>query len=157
MKNILALSKMRVALEIVLVVLLVPLVLSYSSAPRASVAQAPEAPEASNAPAPEAPEALYWYVCNAPNHIGLFATRVHIYCQSTTPIGGAPALSSSIHWFAYPTAPDSAAASRFMSLLQTSVITSRPVWLMVNPTDTSGSSFGCAAGDCRRISGMEMR
>jgi arabinogalactan endo-1,4-beta-galactosidase len=44
-----------------------------------------------------------------------------------------------------------------MSLLQTSVITSRPVWVQVDPTDTSGSSFGCGSGDCRRIYGMEMR
>ena len=96
-------------------------------------------------------------MCNTVIHVGLFTTRVHIYCQSTTPISGAPALDAAIHWFAVPTQPDSAAASRFMSLLQTSVIAGRQIWLEVNPSDTSGTSFGCAAADCRRISGMEMR
>lgn len=145
MKRILTLSNLRVAIEVLLIIVLVPLALSYKSAPGKAAAQVPEAPEA-----------LYWYVCNPTNHIGLFTGRVHIYCQSTTPIAGAPALSG-IYWFAVPTAPDSAAASRFMSLLQTAVITSRPVWVQANPTDTSGSSFGCAASDCRRIYGMEMR
>lgn len=146
MKNIFSLSNLRVALEILLVIVLLPLALSYNSAPGAAAEQAPQSPEA-----------LYWYVCNPANHIGLFTDRVHIYCQSTTPIAGAPALSSGIYWFAFPTGPDSAAASRFMSLLQTSVITSRSIWLEVNPTDTSGKSFGCGATDCRRIYGMEMR
>lgn len=139
-------SNLRVALEILLIIILVLMTLSFKSAPGAATTQAPEAPEALN-----------WYVCNAPNHIGLFKNRVHIYCGTTTPIAGAPVLSSSIHWFAIPTAPDSAAASRFMSLMQTSVITSKPVWLQVDPVDTSGSSFGCNASDCRRIYGLEMR
>ena len=99
---------------------------------------------------------MYWYVCNGPNHVGLFTNRVHIYCASTTPVQNAPALTG-ISWFAVPTAPDSAMASRFMSLLQTSVIASKPIWLEVNPSDTSGTSFGCSAADCRRIYGMEMR
>lgn len=146
MKRTLTLSNLRVALEVLLVIVLLPLALSYNSAPEKAAAQAPEAPEA-----------LYWYQCNPVNHVGLFTNRVHIYCQSTTPISGAPALNSAIHWFAFPTAPDSAAASRFMSLLQTSVITSRPIWVQVDPTDTSGASFRCASGDCRRIYGMEMR
>jgi hypothetical protein len=66
-------------------------------------------------------------------------------------------LSAAITWFTYPTAPDSAAASRFMSLLQTSVITARPIWVMLDPSDTSGSGFGCNPADCRRFYGMEMR
>jgi hypothetical protein len=112
--------------------------------------------QAASAQAPEAPEAVYWYQCNAPNHVAVFTDRVHVYCTSTTPVSGAPALSG-ISWFAVPTAPDSAAASRFMSLLQTSVITGKAIWLEANPTDTSGTSFGCAAADCRRMYGMEMR
>jgi len=105
----------------------------------------------------DAPTALYWYMCNAPNHIGLFTNRLHIFCETTTPVAGAPGLDPAIFWFAYPTSPDSAAASRFMSLLQTSVITSKPIWLNIDPNDTSGSSFGCGGANCRRIYGMEMR
>ena len=146
MKHFFSLSNLRLLVEVVLIAVLATLALTRSVATQA-------APQAAS----EAPDAVYWYVCNAVNHVGLFTTRVHIYCQSTTPISNAPALNAAIHWFAVPTQPDSAAASRFMSLLQTSVISGRPIWLEVNPSDTSGTSFGCAAADCRRISGMEMR
>ena len=76
--------------------------------------------------------------------------------SACAPVFSNPALSTSIHWFAFPTS-DSANASRFMSLLQTSTVAGRYVWVEVNPTDTSGSTFGCGAGDCRRIYGMELR
>ncbi len=101
--------------------------------------------------------ATYWYQCNALNHVAVFTERVHIFCQTTTPIAGAPALSAAITWFAIPTLPDSATASRFMSLLQTSVITARTIWLQVDPNDTSGSAFGCGAANCRKFVGVEMR
>lgn len=146
MKRYPNLSNIRLALEVMLVVVLATLALSRNTATQAASQQAVEAPEAS-----------YWYQCNAPNHIGLFSNRVHVFCQSTTPVGSAPALDAGIFWFAVPTAPDSAAASRFMSLLQTSVITAKPIWLQVVPNDTSGTSFGCGANDCRRIYAMEMR
>jgi hypothetical protein len=99
----------------------------------------------------------YWYICNPTNHVAAFLDRVHIFCQSTTPVATAPALNAAILWFAVPTSPDSATASRFMSLLQTAVITAKPIWLNLNPDDTSGSSFGCGAANCRRILGVEMR
>jgi hypothetical protein len=146
MKRIFTLANLRLVIEIVLIGVLVPVAFSRQASTRAAAPQEPEAPDA-----------LYWYQCNAPNHVGLFIDRVHIYCGSTTPISNAPQLSSAIHWFAVPTAPDSAQASRFMSLLQTSVITAKPIWMQVNPNDTSGASYGCGAGDCRRIYGMEMR
>ena len=139
-------SNLRLAIEVLLIIVLAVVALSQSFTSQAASQEAPEAPEA-----------LYWYQCNGPNHIGLFTGRLHIFCTSTSPVGGAPALDSAIFWFAFPTSPDSAAASRFMSLLQTSVITAKPVWLQVNPSDTTGSSFGCGAADCRRIYGMEMR
>jgi len=147
MKRLFTFPNLRLVVEIVLIIVLLPLAFSNQASTQAAAPGAPEAPDA-----------LYWYQCNGPNnHIGLFTNRIHIWCASTTPVGGAPALSAAIYWFAFPTAPDSAEASRFMSLLQTSVIAGKPVWLEVNPTDTSGTSFGCGAGDCRRIYGMEMR
>ncbi len=146
MKRFLTLSNLRLAIEILLIALLLPVALSRASSTQAATQQVPEAAGAK-----------YWYQCDAgSNHIGLFTDRIHIYCATTTPVGTAPALTG-IHWFAYPTSPDSAEASRFMSLLQTAVITSRSIWLELDPTDTSGSSFGCGSGDCRRIYGMEMR
>lgn len=102
--------------------------------------------------------ALGWYQCNSPNiHLAVFSNRVHVYCPTTTPIAGAAPMTPGVFWFAYPTSPDSANASRVMSLMQTAVIAGQPLWLQVDPLDTSGSSFGCAASDCRRISGLEMR
>jgi hypothetical protein len=145
MKGYLSVSNVRLGLEVLLALALLMTGFSRIQTSQAATAQAPEAPEA-----------VYWYQCNAPNHVAVFTDRVHVYCTSTTPVSGAPALTG-ISWFAVPTSPDSAAASRFMSLLQTSVIAARPFWLEVNPTDTSGTSFGCAAADCRRMYGMEMR
>jgi len=146
MKRFISLSTLRMSLEILLVGALLMV-----SVPGAAINHATAQQE------PEAPTALYWYQCNAINHIGLFIQRLHIFCQTTTPIAGAPALDPAITWFAFPTMPDSAAASRFMSLLQTSVITVRTIWLNLDPNDTSGSSFGCGGANCRRIYGMEMR
>jgi hypothetical protein len=145
MKRWLSVPNLRLGFEVFLVLALLLAAFSRNNAGQAAPSQAPQAPDA-----------LYWYQCNSPNHVGLFTNRIHIYCTSTTPVGGAPALSG-ISWFAFPTAPDSAEASRFMSLLQTSVIAGRAVWVEVNPTDTSGTSFGCGSGDCRRMYGMEMR
>lgn len=147
MKHFFTFSNLRLVIEMLLVIIIAATALSkYMPAQGASVA------------APEAPDAVYWYQCNSPSveHVAVFTNRVHVWCQSTTPVGGAPALTG-ISWFAFPTSPDSAAASRFMSLFQSSAISGRYVWLEVNPTDTSGSSFGCLSGDCRRVYGAELR
>ena len=145
MKRWLSVSNLRLGFEVLLVLALLLATLWRINTGQAAASQAPQAPEAT-----------YWYQCNGPNHVGLFTNRVHIYCTSTTPISGAPALTG-ITWFAFPTSPDSAEASRFMSLLQTSVITAKPIWVFVNPADTSGTSFDCGSANCRRMYGMEMR
>ncbi len=143
MKRFFKLSNARLAFEVLLVITVLAALLSHSLATRAA--------------SPQAPDALYWYQCNGPNnHVAVFTDRVHIYCDTTTPISGAPPIAA-VHWFAVSTSGDSAAASRFMSLLQTSVITARVIWVQVDPNDTSGTSFGCGSGDCRKMYGMEMR
>jgi len=145
MKRYATISNFRIVFEVLLITVL--LLLAFSK----------ELPsQAATVSAPDEPTAFYWYQCNAPNHVAVFTNRVHVYCSSTTPISGAPTLSG-IYWFAVPTSPDSASASRFMSLLQTAMITGKPIWVEVNPSDTSGSSFGCGASNCRNIVGMEMR
>lgn len=147
MKHFFTFSNLRLAIEMLLVIIIAATVLSnYMPAQGAGVA------------APEAPDALYWYQCNSPSveHVAVFTNRVHVWCQTTTPVAGAPALSG-ISWFAFPTGPDSAASSRFLSLFQSSAISGKYLWLEVNPTDTSGSSFGCGSSDCRRVYGAEMR
>ncbi len=147
MKRLFTFSNLRLSIEVLLLVAVLAVAL-----PRVAPTQA-AAP-----PAPNAAGTVYWYQCNTPAtaHVAVFSDRVHIYCPSTTPVSGAPALSG-IFWFAYPTAPDSAQASRFMSLLQASAISGRYVWLEVSPTDTSGASFGCGSSNCRRFFAVEMR
>jgi hypothetical protein len=143
MKRFPAFSNVRLVLEVLLLMVMLAVLLANSVVTRAASSQAPNA--------------QYWYVCNAPNHVAVFMDRVHIFCTTTTTVAGAPALDPAILWFTVPTSPDSAAASRFMSLFQTSVITARPIWVFVDPVDTSGVAFGCGASNCRRIYGMEMR
>jgi hypothetical protein len=147
MKRFLTLANLRLAIEIILVIAALTFTLSRSMPT-----------EAASAPAPEAPNALYWYACNAPAtmHIGLFSNRIHVYCPTTTAIAGAPPIPA-IFWFAVPTSPDSAAASRYLSLFQSAAISGRILWVQVDPLDTSGTSFGCGSGDCRRIYGAELR
>jgi hypothetical protein len=146
MKRVFTPSNLRLVIEVLLFITLLLVIIPKNTA--------------TNAASPEvaaAPDATYWYVCNATNHVAVFLDRVHIFCASTTPVAGAPSLDAGITWFAIPTGPDSAAASRFLSLLQTAVITAKPVWVELDPNDTSGSSFGCGAANCRRIYGVEMR
>lgn len=145
MKRILSSSKLRSIFEILVLIALLLVAFPDTITTKATTLTEPESPTA-----------LYWYQCNATNHIGLFTNRIHIYCGTTTPIAGAPTLTG-IYWFAFPTSPDSAAASRFMSVMQSSVIAGRTLWVQVDPSDTSGTSFGCSAADCRRIYGIEMR
>ena len=146
MKRFFTLSTVRTSVEILLVIVLLMVTLPNAITTNASAQQEPEAPTA-----------YYWYQCNPATHVGLFTNRIHIYCSTTTAVGGAPALNPSIHWFAYPTNPDSAEASRFMSIMQSSHITGTTVWVYLDPNDTSGTSFGCGSGDCRRINGIELR
>lgn len=145
MKHVLSSSKLRSIFEILVIIALLMVAFPDTITTKATTLAEPESPTA-----------LYWYQCNATNHIGLFTNRIHIYCGTTTPIAGAPTLTG-IYWFAFPTSPDSAAASRFMSVMQSSVIAGRTLWVQVDPSDTSGTSFGCSAADCRRIYGIEMR
>lgn len=145
MKRFLTLSTLRFSIEILLVIALIIITVPNALTTRASAQQEPEAPTA-----------LYWYQCNSPTHVGLFTSRVHVFCTSTTPVGGAPVLTG-ITWFAFPTSPDSAAASRFMSIMQSAKLVSGTVWVELDPNDTSGATFGCSASNCRRIYGIELR
>jgi hypothetical protein len=148
MKRFLTLANLRLAIEIILVIAALMFTLSRSMPT-----------EAASEPAPAAPNAVYWYQCNttATQHVGLFSNRIHVFCDTTTNVLGAPVLSAAIHWFAVPTSPDSAQASRFLSLFESSTISGRILWVQIDPTDTSGTSFGCGSSDCRRIYGAELR
>lgn len=147
MKRMLTPANLRLTVEVILVIVALIFTLSRSIPT-----------EAAAPPALAAPDAIYWYQCNTPTtmHVGLFSNRVHVYCTTTTPIAGAPAIDG-IFWFTVPTAPDSAAASRYLSLFQSATISGRYLWVELDPNDTSGTSFGCGSSNCRRIVGAELR
>lgn len=149
MKRFLTHENLRLGVEILLIIAVVALVFTNSHPTRAEDGGGPDNPQAS----------YYWYQCDTPTtaHVAVFKNRIHIYCPSTTAISGAPALDTLIHWFAFPSSPDSALASRYLSIFETAVISGKNVWLQLDPTDTSGSSYGCLSSDCRQISAAELR
>lgn len=79
-----------------------------------------------------------------PSNLAVYDTRVHVKCVES--VGG-------IQWFAISTA-DSAKAARVLSIINSAMVTGRPLFINYNPTDTSGDSFGCQASDCRIITGI---
>ena len=140
MKRFSSLANLRLIVEVLLVVAALFIIFSRSTPT-----------EAAPAAAPAASPNTAWYTCNSPDQVAVFLMRVHVHCASTNPtIAG-------VSWFAVPTSPDSAAASRFMSIFQSAMVAGRPLLLYVDPTDTSGSSFGCGSGDCRRLLGAEIQ
>lgn len=88
-----------------------------------------------------APEAAVWYRCT-PANVAAFTSRIHVKCTA--------AAAGGILYFAYP-GRDTANAARFLSLLTSAEVTGKQVDILYDPADTSGASFGCAAGDCRTI------
>ena len=145
MKRVLTLSNVRIAIEIILVLAALAFAFSHSVPSQAAAESAPAALLSRS-----------WYQCNTPMNVAVFNSRVHVFCATTTPIGGT-ALSTAIQYFAVPTSPDSASASRYLSMFQSSSISGKTLWLFLDPNDTSGSSFGCGSGDCRVIYGAELR
>jgi hypothetical protein len=140
MKRIFSLANLRLIVEILLVVAALTIILSRSTPT-----------EAAAVPAPAAAPNAGWYTCNSPDQVAVFFNRVHVRCTSTTPT------ISGVSWFAVPTSPDSAVASRFLGIFQSALVAGRPLILYVDPADTTGSSFGCGAGDCRRLIGAEIQ
>ena len=83
-----------------------------------------------------------------PSTVAVFTNRVHVSCN---PADGA------IVYFAYCSTKDSAAASRFLSVFATAKATGKKLYIYFNPSDTSGTACGCQSGDCRVITGAEIR
>ena len=114
-----------------LVALLVAVALAAGVRLRPSVAVAAE------------PDAAIWYRCT-PANVTAYTSRIHVKCTVA---------NAGIQYFAYP-ARDTANASRFLSLLTSAAVAGKQVDILYDPADTSGAAFGCAAGDCRTISGV---
>lgn len=93
-----------------------------------------------------APDTATWYRCT-PANVATFPSRIHVKCTAAT--------SGGIWYFAYP-ARDTANASRFLSLLSTAAVAGKQVDILYDSADTSGTTYGCAASDCRPISGVAL-
>jgi hypothetical protein len=83
-----------------------------------------------------------------PQTVAAFSDRVHVSCS---PADG------SIVYFAYCSTKDSATANRFLSVFTTAKALGKGINIYFDPTDTSGTSCGCQAGNCRVIQGAEVR
>jgi hypothetical protein len=71
-----------------------------------------------------------------------FPERIHVRCST--------AASGGIVFFAVPTANNEHAA-RILSTLLAGHIAGKTLVIGYDPADTSGTSFGCAQNDCRRL------
>jgi hypothetical protein len=98
-----------------------------------------------SAAAPDTPAAVF--NC-APSTVAAFTNRVHVSCN---PAAGA------ITYFAYCSAKDPGGASRFLSVFTTAKAIGKNLNIYYNPNDTSGTDCGCQTGDCRVITGAEVR
>ena len=93
-----------------------------------------------------APDAGATYTC-APDLVVSANVRVVAHCATPYNIASPAA---SIYWFAYPTR-DSANASRMLSVFETAKATGSTITFYFDTADTSGTAYGCQAGDCRAI------
>jgi hypothetical protein len=71
-----------------------------------------------------------------------FPERIHVRCST--------AASGGIVYFAVPTANNENAA-RILSTLLAGHIAGKNMVIGYDTTDTSGTAFGCAKNDCRRL------
>ena len=76
-----------------------------------------------------------------PSNLAVFDNRIHVKCAES--VGG-------IQFFALSTA-DSAKAARVLSVINSAIVTGRPLFIFYDPADTSGASIGCQSNDCRII------
>ena len=80
-----------------------------------------------------------WTTCT-PVNVAVFTSRIHVKCSS--------AVSNGILYFATST-QDSAHANRMLSVFTAAINGNRRLSILYKPSDTSGTSFGCQAHDCR--------
>ena len=90
------------------------------------------------------PTAGVIWTCN-PDLVVSANVRVVAHCASLYTNG-----VITIYWFAYLIS-DSGNASRMLSLFETAKATSSTVTFYFDTADTSGTAYGCLAGDCRAI------
>ena len=88
-----------------------------------------------------------FYTCTS-TEVATYPERIHVRCSV--------AASGGIVFFAVPTA-NSAHAARMLTVLMMAHLTAKPIIIEYDPADTSGTSFGCGASDCRRFLSLAVR
>lgn len=83
-----------------------------------------------------------------PSTVATFTNRVHVSCN--------PAVGS-ITYFAYCSTQNPGLADRFLSVFTTAKALGKVLYIYYDPNDTSGTACGCGSGDCRVITGAEVR
>ena len=85
-----------------------------------------------------------WVLCNVTEvgHVDL--NRVHVSCSNNP--GG-------MRFFAVRNA-DSELANRLLSLAMAALAHDLDLYVLYDPSDNSGPTFGCAANDCRPARGV---
>jgi len=92
------------------------------------------------------PAEAAWHTCK-PTDVATYAERIHVRCDTK---------AGNIAFFALPTA-NSAHAGRVLSVLLVALVESRSIRIEYDPNDTSGTSFGCLASDCRRLASVAVQ
>jgi hypothetical protein len=74
--------------------------------------------------------------------VAVYPERIHVECSPATPAG--------IRFFALGTSHSSHTA-RILSILSMAHVTGKPIYILYDQGDTSGTAIGCADTDCRLI------
>jgi hypothetical protein len=93
------------------------------------------------------PACAEWASCT-PVNVAQIEERIHIQCEQPVSVGAA-----SIHFISLPTtggSDESQTAARFMAVGMTAIVTGKQVGFWFTAGDTSGSSYGCGADNCRK-------
>jgi hypothetical protein len=142
-------KRVMVSVALILVGMLLAWVLTGSAGPWLGLGGSQEAQAAPGLPSsamlrppadPNAPTAE-WYTCTSVG-VAAYAERIHVECSVAAPGG--------IRFFALSTA-NSSNAARILSVLSMAHVTGKPLEILYDPTDLSGTAFGCQEDDCRVI------
>jgi hypothetical protein len=71
----------------------------------------------------------------------VFSNRVHVKCSNPV---------NSIAYFALPLT-DATLVDRFLRIANAALLSEKKMWVGYTANDTSGTAFGCLAGDCRKL------
>ena len=130
------------AVRNIVFVLLGVLIATLGQTAITSVATARVAPDQTQAAGSttQATAASTWVSC-VPVGIVTYTSRVHVECQTAI---------SGVKFFAASTA-DGANVARVLSVITAAQVAGRTLSVLYDPADTSGTSIGCLAADCRLI------